>query len=1119
MKKLFTTFMLVILLASTISAFYFDNVKDYDKENEKITVGNAFGLGKDLAIYELTYNTNECLINCEARGNAEILDKDYLFTGIKFRDYNNIEKELDFHIYIETTEIIEWENPIEEYECDAPETNCVLVNTEYETMTEEKVSWEEYDGKQLDVGNYTWKITAKKDKDESVDWVASAFGEEFSEWAWWNANWANRKEVNVTGGEESLTNFTVYINVTYDSDMQVDFEDLRFVNGSCSSFQDTELSYEFDTVVDSSSAGAWIKIPTLNTGTNQICMYYGNGAAGNGEDKDGSWDSNYMGVWHFSEGTGTTTQDSITLNNHSFGGDPTWTSSRFGLGNALTFDINDYIALPAANTLIDITTDNITIEAWYYTLGADADQQIIGGGNNAFDYQLKSDNKIRFAEGGVLAIASTDNYEYNKTKLGQVYRIYPEVSFFNNKTADSGNTQTLATGDFVSGDYYIGKSSGGFNGDLDEIRVSNIARSIAWLERSYDNQDTTYFTFGAEDYGEGIVFLTLNSPADAIETLNTTIYFATAYSFSDGNMTNSTTYVWSSDGTLVNSSLTLITGMTNSTNVSISNLPVNDSYSWNVFACGLDGNLNTNCTWNSANRTFDIKLYTQNSETYNASELEMGSTTFKINISAQGDEAVTANFYYNNVSQGAGTQSGHDAEMVFTKTITVPIGVQNNSFNWEIIKGTDRGNSSHQNQEVNGTYFDLCNATVTIPILNITFQDEGTLTAVNASIPLSTFNYYLGAANINKTLTYTNTPENTSYAFCTNVDRTFNVDPYMQYKNSLSPQRTWDPSVTAYSSATTNQTLYLLPTADGVYQNFQVYSASGSVVSGALANCTREIGGEQIVVASGSSDGTGIISFWLNSDFIHYCSFWKSGYGSYSTSINPIGGDTKQITLSGEGTTAIPVIDYSRGIIIGIEPTDEFINANTIYDFNYSIATSGYWDLDEFGYIIKNFSGDVLNTQSSTTSTGGVLTVNLNTSNNQKIIMDYYYVINSTYLNKSKTFIMINPNDFSIMHFFDDLGTYMDTDMFGLLGDDNGEFIKALLSVLILILVTGIFSYKYGVNSSEVIIGIMFGVVFLLNSLNFIPNPAFLTIIDLGDFLVFIIGILTIVMLFRGESR
>jgi len=35
------------------------------------------------------------------------------------------------------------------------------------------------------------------------------------------------------------TNFSVHLNVTYDSDMAVDFRDLRFVNGS----DNTQLGY------------------------------------------------------------------------------------------------------------------------------------------------------------------------------------------------------------------------------------------------------------------------------------------------------------------------------------------------------------------------------------------------------------------------------------------------------------------------------------------------------------------------------------------------------------------------------------------------------------------------------------------------------------------------------------------------------------------------------------------------------------------------------------------------------------------------------------------------------------------------------------------------------------
>jgi len=64
------------------------------------------------------------------------------------------------------------------------------------------------------------------------------------------------------------------INVTYDSDMNPDFSDLRFTNGS----ENTELDYWIADKVDSSYANVWVEIdqPITTTNTTVAYMYFDN---------------------------------------------------------------------------------------------------------------------------------------------------------------------------------------------------------------------------------------------------------------------------------------------------------------------------------------------------------------------------------------------------------------------------------------------------------------------------------------------------------------------------------------------------------------------------------------------------------------------------------------------------------------------------------------------------------------------------------------------------------------------------------------------------------------------------------------------------------------------------
>jgi len=90
----------------------------------------------------------------------------------------------------------------------------------------------------------------------------------------WLSGYSKRKAVAVNA-PSSLSNYQVVLTVTYDSDMQVDFDDLRFTTSD----KTTLMNYWIESKTNSSIAKIWIKVPTLTSGSNTIYMYYGNSSA------------------------------------------------------------------------------------------------------------------------------------------------------------------------------------------------------------------------------------------------------------------------------------------------------------------------------------------------------------------------------------------------------------------------------------------------------------------------------------------------------------------------------------------------------------------------------------------------------------------------------------------------------------------------------------------------------------------------------------------------------------------------------------------------------------------------------------------------------------------------
>lgn len=94
---------------------------------------------------------------------------------------------------------------------------------------------------------------------------------------WFNGNWNARKSVRVENLDAtSYTNAVVKLEVAYDSDMQVDFEDIRFTDSSGT----TTLNHFIERYTASTDADVWVEVPSLGASeTETIFMYYNNATA------------------------------------------------------------------------------------------------------------------------------------------------------------------------------------------------------------------------------------------------------------------------------------------------------------------------------------------------------------------------------------------------------------------------------------------------------------------------------------------------------------------------------------------------------------------------------------------------------------------------------------------------------------------------------------------------------------------------------------------------------------------------------------------------------------------------------------------------------------------------
>ena len=411
-----------------------------------------------------------------------------------------------------------------------------------------------------------------------------------------------------------------------------------------------------------------------------------------------------------------------------------------------------------------------------------------------------------------------------------------------------------------------------------------------------------------------------------------------------------------------------------------------------------------NSIGNEANytRTWVYKLF-GNSELYNLTTYETAREGFKINITADGLQTVSASLIYDGISY-TGTKVGNGTYMEFNRNIDIPTvdiaTPQNKTFYWNLTYGTEAIATNIHNQSVGRIAFNLCNATLTAPYINFTFEDEETAIATNATIDSSTWYYYLGDGTVNKSLLYSTTSANESYGFCfTPTDKTMKKTLSLQYSDAGYPQRRWT-STTSLTNTTTNQKLYMLASADGTYSVYQVQAATGSSLEGVKVQVERQFSGVWVLVEEGTTDSAGGFTAWLNPDYDHRLTFTKSGYVSQQVTVRP-SSSTYTIVMGG-GEEASTYNSSMEGLSWKLYPNlGKIILPNTTQTFLFNI-TANLSNIVSCKMELINNNSVSLGTTTGCNSQGGNLSLSIPVGTNRSIrgiysvdIGDGYFVLDA----------------------------------------------------------------------------------------------------------------------------
>jgi len=323
---------------------------------------------------------------------------------------------------------------------------------------------------------------------------------------WWDAGWSRRRRLVFDGAEvaEDLEAFTVLVTLdaaTFDYDpVAPGGADLRFVDDDGT----TVLGHHVERWDPLGTSLLWVRAERIDAGgAAHAWLYYGNDGASDGSDRAGSYDASYVGVWHLDEirGPHVDAAAGIACAWQEGGGGTQDAAGR--IGGASEFDGTDDIIECGVDQIP--ATDRATITAWVrLPLQGDLRQAVVSlesldspyaglslyvrrndgaigtQSNNGYVFSSQPSNMVAADQWAFLAVRSVRDDMRGTLEVSQNGEAWELIA--------SGNTNDLGIepGTPLALGKWPGRGANrAMDGTLDEVRISRVARSDAWVRAQY----------------------------------------------------------------------------------------------------------------------------------------------------------------------------------------------------------------------------------------------------------------------------------------------------------------------------------------------------------------------------------------------------------------------------------------------------------------------------------------------------------------------------------------------------------------------------------------------------------------------------------------------------------
>ena len=327
----------------------------------------------------------------------------------------------------------------------------------------------------------------------------------------YSSSWSYRKKISINhfkvSGGSNLSNFPVLVNIT-DANLATTANGGKAASGSgefvfTSSDGVTVLPHEIETY--SATTGqfiGWVNVTTLSvTQDTDLYLYYGGPSSGaTNQNKTGTWDSNYKGVWHLPNGTTLTALDSTSNANNGTISGPTATTGQVDGG--ANFSGNQTIDVGSG--LNATLNGSFTVEGWANLVSGTAQlvwgkrastySRLLGYGIAAAGEFDTADENNAYIQRVAITVNTFKHFVWTYDNTGHTSVIYLNGISISSVGYTFLGDQTTTTGFSKDDNNHI-------NGATDEWRVSNITRSADWITTEYNNQSSprTFYTYGGAE--------------------------------------------------------------------------------------------------------------------------------------------------------------------------------------------------------------------------------------------------------------------------------------------------------------------------------------------------------------------------------------------------------------------------------------------------------------------------------------------------------------------------------------------------------------------------------------------------------------------------------------------